>query len=123
MIGGSGAVLDVELSAKAVPESRGELWAMVRGDSGGNSEAGNPVVNEGRCTGIGGGGGDGYVGRRGREGQQDPRECVKNVAEEWECVEEEVGCGGEFWQYGKQCKSGTNGGHPEKGEAKHTGRK
>ena len=48
---------------------------------------------------------------------------MKNVAEEWECVEEEVGCGGEFWQYGKQCKSGTNGGHPEKGEAKHTGRK
>ena len=48
---------------------------------------------------------------------------MKNVAEEWEYVEEEVGCGGEFWQYGKQCKSGTNGGHPEKGEAKHTGRK
>ena len=54
-------MLDVELSAKAVPESRGELWATVRGDGGGNSEAGNPVVNEGRCTltGISGGGGEG----------------------------------------------------------------
>ena len=49
----------VELTAKAVPESRGELWATVRGDGGGKSEAGNPVVNKGRCTGIGGGGGEG----------------------------------------------------------------
>ena len=46
-------MLDVELSAKAVPESRGELWATVRGDGGGNSEAGNPVVNEGRGEGNG----------------------------------------------------------------------
>ena len=51
--------MDVELTAKAVPEGRGELGATVRGDGGGNSEAGNPVVNEGRCTGIGGGGGEG----------------------------------------------------------------
>ena len=52
-------MLDVELSAKAVPESRGELWATVRGNGGGNSKTRNPVVNEGRCTGIGGGGGEG----------------------------------------------------------------
>ena len=51
--------MDVELTAKAVPESRGELWATVKSDGGGNSEVGNPVVNEGRCTGIGGGGGEG----------------------------------------------------------------
>ena len=57
MICGGGAVLDVELGAKAVPESRGELWAMVRGDCGGNSKSGGPVVDEGRGTGVGGGGG------------------------------------------------------------------
>ena len=59
MIGGGGAVLDVELAAKAVPESRGELGTTVRGDGSGNAKAGNPVVNEGSCTGIGGGGGEG----------------------------------------------------------------
>ena len=59
MIGGGGAVVDVELVAKAVPESRGELWAVVRGDCGGSSKAGDPVVDEGRGTGVGGGGGKG----------------------------------------------------------------
>ena len=58
MVGSGGAVLDVELAAKAVPESRGELGTTVRGDGGRNSKAGNPVVNEGRCTGIGSGGGE-----------------------------------------------------------------
>ena len=56
MIGGGGAVVDVELVAKAVPESRGELWAVVRGDCGGSSKAGDPVVDEGRGTGVSGGG-------------------------------------------------------------------
>ena len=59
MVGGGGAVLDVELGTKAVPESRGELRAPVRGDGGGYSKAGNPVVNEGGGTSIGSGGGEG----------------------------------------------------------------
>ena len=59
MVGGGGAVLDMELATKAVPESRGELRASVRGDGGGYSKTGNPVVNEGGCTSIGGGGGEG----------------------------------------------------------------
>ena len=60
VIGDSRAVLDMELGAKAVPEGRGELWAMVRGDSGGNAKAGNPVVNEGSGAGVRGGGGEGH---------------------------------------------------------------
>ena len=59
MVGSGGAVLDVELAAKAVPESGGELRASVRGDGGGHSKAGNPVVNEGSCTSISSGGGEG----------------------------------------------------------------
>ena len=59
MVGGGGAVLDMELATKAVPESRGELRAPVRGDGVGYSKTGNPVVNEGGCTSIGGGGGEG----------------------------------------------------------------
>ena len=35
MVGGGGAVLDVELGTKVVPESRDELRAPVRGDGGG----------------------------------------------------------------------------------------
>ena len=77
MIGGSGAVLDVELSAKAVPESRGELWATVRGNGGGNSKTRNPVVNEGRCTGIGGGGGEGNGLR--------PTEVRSMMVRRWVC--------------------------------------
>ena len=57
VIGGGGAVLNMELSAKVMPESGGELGTTVRGDGGGNSKAGNPVVNESSCTGISGGGG------------------------------------------------------------------
>ena len=57
MVGGGGAVLDMEWATKAVPESRGELRAPVRGDGGGYSKTGNPVVNEGGFTSIGGGGG------------------------------------------------------------------
>ena len=40
-------------------ESRGELRAPVRGDGGGYSKTGNPVVNEGGCTSVSGGGGEG----------------------------------------------------------------
>ena len=35
------------------------MRAPVRGDGGGYSKAGNPVVNEGGSTSIGGGGGEG----------------------------------------------------------------
>ena len=59
MIGSGGAVLDIELSTKAVPKSRGELWATVRGDGDGNAEARNPVVTQGGGAGVGGGGGEG----------------------------------------------------------------
>lgn len=59
VVGGGRAVLNVECSAQAVPEGRGELWATVRGDSGGNAEAGNPVVNKGGGAGVGGGRGEG----------------------------------------------------------------
>ena len=59
VIGGGRAVLDMECGAKAVLEGRGELWATVRGDSGGNAKAGNLVVNEGSSTGVGCGGGEG----------------------------------------------------------------
>ena len=47
MVGGGRPVLDVKLSAKAVPESRGELGAAIRGDSSRDAKAGNPVVDEG----------------------------------------------------------------------------
>ena len=59
MVGGGGAVLDVELATKAVPESRCELRAPVRGDGVGHTKVGNPVVDEGSCTSISGGGGEG----------------------------------------------------------------
>ena len=74
MVGGGGAVLYVELTAEAVPESRGELGTTVRGDGGGNTKAGNPVVNEGSCTGISGGGGE-------RNGFR-PQGCPVNDGEE-----------------------------------------
>ena len=49
----------MELGAKAVPESGGELGAAVRGDGGGDTEAGDLVVDKGRGTGVSGGGGKG----------------------------------------------------------------
>ena len=59
MVGGGGVVLDVELATKAVPESRGELRVPFKGDGVGHPKVGNPVVNEGGCTSIGSGGGEG----------------------------------------------------------------
>ena len=47
------------MATKAVQESRGELRALVRGDGVGHSKAGNPAVDEGSCTSIGGGGREG----------------------------------------------------------------
>ena len=41
--------------AKVRPKSRGELWATVRGDVGGDTKAGNPLMDEGLGT-VGGGG-------------------------------------------------------------------
>ena len=46
---------DVELLAEVRPQGRGELRATIRGDVGGNTKAGDPLVDEGLGT-VGGGG-------------------------------------------------------------------
>ena len=74
VIGGSRAVLNVELGAKAVPKGRGELWPTVRGDSGGNAKTGNPVVNEGSGAGVSGSIGEG-------NGFQPPENAVNDSEE------------------------------------------
>ena len=58
MVGGGRVVGDVELLAEMRPEGRGELRATIRGDVGGNTKAGNPLMYEG--LGAVGGGGRGH---------------------------------------------------------------
>ena len=50
MIGGGRLVSDVEKAAEVKPERGGKLRALVRGDDGGNTKAGDPGVNEGSST-------------------------------------------------------------------------
>ena len=55
VVGGGRVVGDVELLAEVRPKGRGELRATIRGDVGGNTKAGDPLMNEGLGT-VGGGG-------------------------------------------------------------------
>jgi hypothetical protein len=55
MIGGGGLMMNIEKGAKVGPKGGSELWTTVGCDDGGQSEVGNPGVEESGGA-IGGGG-------------------------------------------------------------------